>query len=124
MPLTITPEQLETYKRTARLRHARQQDAERTRREAAWPIAREAARILKAEFGATRVVVFGSLAHSAWFHLHSDLDLAAVGIAPERFLRAWIALDKIGDGYEIDLIDYDTAPERLRASIDRDGIPL
>lgn len=37
------------------------------RRDRAWEVARKAAIILKERFGATRVLVFGSLAHRAWF---------------------------------------------------------
>ncbi len=45
--------------------------------EQAWEVAYRAARLLRERFGATRVVVFGSLAHRAWFRPWSDIDLAA-----------------------------------------------
>ena len=41
--------------------------------------ASEAADLLKREYGATRVVLYGSLAHGAWWSATSDIDLAAEG---------------------------------------------
>jgi len=39
--------------------------------------------VLKSRFGARRVVLFGSLAHAAWFAPHSDVDLAVEGLVGE-----------------------------------------
>jgi len=41
---------------------------------------RNAAAVLKAEFGARRVILFGSIAHEAWFTSDSDVDLAVEGL--------------------------------------------
>lgn len=43
---------------------------------------RKAAVVLKSRFAVRRVVVFGSLAHAAWFVPDSDVDLAVEGLAP------------------------------------------
>jgi predicted nucleotidyltransferase len=61
-----------------------------------------AAEILK-RYGATEVYVFGSAA-SGKMHPHSDVDLAMIGIPPEKFFRA------MGEAYEtlgmpLDLVD-------------------
>ncbi|HEY66354.1 MAG TPA: nucleotidyltransferase domain-containing protein, partial [Caldilineae bacterium] len=45
-------------------------------------IARKAAEMLREEFGAIRVVLFGSLARGGPFDMHSDVDLAAWGLDP------------------------------------------
>ncbi len=79
--------------------------------------------MLKERFGARRVVVFGSLAHGAWFHARSDIDLAVEGIPPEDFFRAWAALDHIESPFEIDLIACEHAPERMRQAIEQ-GVGL
>ncbi len=96
----------------------------RMRRALAWAIARVAARLLKKRFGARRVIVYGSLAHGAWFHRRSDIDLAVEGIKPGKFFRAWAMLDRLDSPFEIDLTDYALAPARLRAVIDQEGIEL
>lgn len=123
MQETITPELMARYRSTARTRQEAH-DAETERhRQAAWVAAREAARVLKESFGATRVIVFGSLAHGAWFGSRSDIDLAVEGIPPDAFWRAWCALDRLGTGVEIDLTAIESAPTRLRSEIEQ-GVAL
>lgn len=95
---------------------ARQQAAER-RREAAWVLAGRAAHLLREEFGATQVIVFGSLAHGAWFHERSDIDLAAAGIPAEAFWRAGAVLDRLDAAFAFDLVALEAAPLSLRQDI-------
>ncbi len=38
------------------------------RRQRAWEVAKQAAKLLKIRFGATRVKIFGSVAHVAWIY--------------------------------------------------------
>lgn len=119
MPESITPELMERYQRFARaLSQARDAEVER-HRQIAWGAARQAARALREEFGATRVVVFGSLAHGAWFGSRSDIDLAVEGIPPDAFWRAWCALDRLDTGIEIDLVAMESASPRLLEAIDQ-----
>ncbi len=120
----IAPEKMEVYKRSAREREADRERAALRRRESAWVIARQAASILKEEYGATRIVAFGSLAHGAWFNTRSDIDLMAEGIPPESFWRAWCALDRLGDQFEIDLVAGESVAGRLREEIERSGVEL
>ena len=124
MKRTIPPEKLAAYKRGARDREARRRQEVARRREAAWTVARQAARLLKETFGAVRVIVFGSLVHGAWFHPGSDIDLAVAGIAPEMFWRAWCTLDRISDGFEINLVALEGAADRLRHEIEAGGREL
>jgi len=85
---------------------------------------REAAAALKDRFGVERVVLFGSLAHHAWFVADSDVDLAVEGLPARDFWRAWrLAEDTIADR-PVDLIDIETAPDSLRRAIDRYGVEL
>lgn len=85
---------------------------------------RKVAGLLKAEFGAKRVVLFGSMAHEAWFTADSDIDLAVEGLRDEHYWKAWEALeDEIRDR-PVDLIDLESASESLRKSIDRYGVDL
>lgn len=39
-------------------------------------------------YGATRVILFGSLCRPEKFHERSDIDLAVSGISSEKFIRA------------------------------------
>ncbi len=92
--------------------------------EKAWQAARIASRMLREEFGATSVVVFGSLAHRAWFSPHSDIDIAARGIPPERFYRAVAAVTGFSPDFEVDLVDPDDCRPAVRQAIEREGIDL
>jgi hypothetical protein len=61
--MLISPAEMAEYKRTARERWQAEQREAAARRERAWQLAREAAALLKHDFGVTRVVLFGSLSH-------------------------------------------------------------
>lgn len=86
--------------------------------------ARQAAEVLKKDYGGRRVVLFGSLAHQAWFGSSSDVDLAVEGLPPGAYWGAWRAVETCFPGRTVDLIEYETASESLRQAIDREGIPL
>jgi uncharacterized protein len=124
MATTIVPEVMARYRRSAQVRETVLLQESEQRRQAAWSIARRAAHLLREEFGATRVIAFGSLAHGAWFGPRSDIDLAAEGIPPQVFWRAWCALDHIDSTVDIDLIAIESAPDRLRDEIMHQGVPL
>ena len=124
MTPSIAPEAMTRYRRAAAAREGALQREAEHRRQAAWVVAQRAARLLKEEFGATRVVAFGSLAHGAWFGARSDIDLAAEGIPPEVFWRAWCALDRLDPAVDIDLVAIESAPERLRDEITQQGVAL
>jgi uncharacterized protein len=124
MKLMIDPDRLEACKRTAYAREAARRREVAARSETAWRIARQAARMLKADFGATRVIVFGSLAHGAWFTARSDIDLAAEGIPPHAFFKSWCALDGLGSSFEINLVAIESASEEMIREIRELGIEL
>jgi predicted nucleotidyltransferase len=86
--------------------------------------AQKAARDLKMVDGARRVVLFGSLAHQAWFHSASDVDLAVEGMLPGAYWAAWRRAEKHFPGRKVDLVEYETASESLRRAIDSEGIEL
>jgi tRNA nucleotidyltransferase (CCA-adding enzyme) len=72
----LTAQEKKKYREFARLQSERETQEMLARRDRALRVAREAARILKESFGATRVLLFGSLAKESWFHIRSDVDLA------------------------------------------------
>ena len=120
----LTPEKIAGYRRHAREREAERQLALERRKAQAWAAARLAATVLKAEYGATRVILFGSLAHGAWWHEDSDVDLAAEGIPSDRFWRAWGAVERLAPGIEINLAPLETVKSSIRRSIAAEGVDL
>ncbi|MCI0530265.1 MAG: nucleotidyltransferase domain-containing protein [Nitrospira sp.] len=84
--------------------------------------AREAAeaciRVLKEQFGAREVYVFGSLAGQSPWHSRSDIDLAVEGLPPKEYMRALSTLwELLPEGLELDLITLEDAPPELVARI-------
>jgi uncharacterized protein len=120
----LSPEQMKSYRDGAKARLQKERQELAHRRRLAWETARQAAEILKRDYGATRVVLFGSLLHEERFGQRSDIDLAAGGIAPESFWRAWCALDRMESGFEIELCPLESTKESLKAVLDNEGIEL
>lgn len=120
----ITPQQMEAYKKTAVVREAWRKEALDDRRRQAWEVAQKAAQFLYQNYGASRVILFGSLAHGYWFHQRSDIDLAVEGISFSTFFRAWAALDSMSSGFEVNLVALEDATERLLAEIAVYGVEL
>ena len=86
--------------------------------------ARKAAHLLRKEFGAEKVLLFGSLAHEEWFGPWSDIDLAAQGILPESFYSAVASVTGMSPSFRIDLIDMDECRPTLRKVIEEEGIEI
>lgn len=120
----LPPEKIAEYRATMRQRGAREKAARARRREEAWRVARRAAALLKNEFGATEVLLFGSLAHEHWFSPGSDIDLAAWGLASDDYFLAVAHLQDVSPAFKIDLIDMARCPARLRTPIMEEGVPL
>ena len=72
-------------------------------------------------WGATRVVLFGSLARAD--RPARDVDLAVEGVPPVRFFDLYGALLALCP-LSLDLVDLDDCPQALRAAIARDGVEL
>ena len=78
-------------------------------------VARECARILKQEFGAQRVVLFGSLLDPERMTWRSDIDLAVWGLPEAVFFKAGAAIER-GHDFPIDLVEIQHAlPHILKA---------
>jgi predicted nucleotidyltransferase len=120
--MQITDEQMKIYRRSARERMQKRQVELDARRERAWEAARQAAEVLKKEFGASQVVLFGSLLHPELFHLRSDVDLAAWDI--QQYFRAVARLIDLDPEIEINLVPVEDARPELRTVIERDGVEL
>ena len=116
----LTDEELSSYQPDRKLDGW--QTAER--QEQAWELARIVASLLREEFGAKRVVVFGSLVDSNWFSPWSDIDLAAWGIPVHQFYRAVGAVTGISQDFRVELVDPDNCRQSIRQSIECEGVDL
>ena len=94
------------------------------RRQQAWRVARKAAKVLREQYSASRVILFGSLAHRSWFTAWSDIDLATWGVPAERFYQAVAAVTALSPAFKVDLVDPETCRPSLLEVIEREGIEL
>src|SRR3970040_161126 len=129
MPLTaldLSPEALKKYRPLDAIRKRRAKFSAEiaSRRRRAMLAARKAAKLLKTEFGAKEVILFGSLARHVGFTLWSDIDLASRGIPSEKYLAAMDTVFYLSPEFKIDLVELETCPPALLKSIENEGKPL
>jgi predicted nucleotidyltransferase len=112
---------MEAYRVTAQQRWAEERRRLAQRHERAWAIARQAADLLRCEYGVDRVTLFGSLVRSELFHIRSDIDLAVWGLDERHYYRAVSRLLALDPAFEIDLLMGEEIPASLLAVIEREG---
>lgn len=117
----LSTEEMAMYRATAERQQAQEEKELVLRRERAWEMARQAATLLKQNFGAERVVVFGSLLRPHCFSRWSDVDIAAWGISLRDTFRAIGAVMDLGGDIEVNLVDINTCRETLRRTIEQEG---
>jgi predicted nucleotidyltransferase len=86
--------------------------------------ARELADLLKADFGATEVILFGSMCALDTIHLGSDIDLAVWNLPAPDYFAALGQLLVQSMGFDIDLVRMETAPLSLKIHISKEGLVL
>ena len=121
--LDLPPEALRKYRplEAIRRRRAKQRAEISSRRRRAIVAACKAARLLKTEFGATEVILFGSLARRGGFTLYSDIDLAERGIHPNHYLTAMESVLYLDPEFKIDLVEIETCLPAMREEIEKEG---
>ena len=124
MTAKISPEKMAIYRAAARRRQQQRQELLARRRQRAWEVARQAAEILKTEFGVEKVVVLGSMLSIDRIHQRSDLDLAVWGLIPQRYYRAVGRLLSLEPSMPVDLVEVEIAPTDLLTSIGKEGIEV
>lgn len=124
--LDLSPEELKKYRplEAIRKRRAEQHTEISGRRKQALSVARKATKLLKTEFGATEVILFGSLARRNSFSLYCDIDLAVRGIAPEKFFVASAAIERVDVNFQIELVELETCSPAILKNVEKDGKPL
>ena len=90
----------------------------------AWRDAQEVAILLYEEFGATQVVVFGSLTEPMWFTKGSDVDIAVSGLSNDLYHKACIRIMNFDSAFRIDLINFDTSNGLFRERIKQRAMPI
>ena len=123
-PVSLAKEKLRIYRDSARRRWQAEEEELNLFYEKVLDIGREAARILKSEYGAKRVAVFGSAVHRHLFHNRSDLDLAVWGLDEKQYYRAVSRLLQIDQSLSVDLIRVEDADPSLMELIEKEGVVL
>lgn len=121
--LDVTPAEMAEYRATMARDAAADEEHRRALEAKAWDFARLAAARLRDECSATRVMLYGSLARGE-FRRGSDVDIAAWGVATDR----WLDVVGVGleTGREVEVSTCraeDMRPEVLASAL-RDGIDL
>lgn len=124
--LELSPKELKKYRPLEAMRKRREMERpERAkRRRRAMVVARKAADLLRREFGARKVLLFGSLAKRGSFTLFSDIDLAVEGMPRLRYFEAIAKITSLAEFIDIDLVELENCPSALRENIERDGKPI
>ena len=118
---TLTSEQIAVYRNSSIKRQQVNIIQTTERREKAWRLVQRAAQLLRDKFGATKVVVFGSLLSPANFTNWSDIDIAAWGISPEDTFHAIGEVWELSPEIEINLVDINVAQPNILMSIESTG---
>ena len=122
--LNISPDRLAQYRRAAVSRQNARVSKVKGRMKKAWKLARKAAKILREQYHAERVAVFGSLLHEKRFTQWSDVDIAAWGIPADQTFRAIGAVMDLDSSLQINLVDVNTCTPSLLRSIEQEAIDL
>ena len=88
-----------------------------------WARLREAAATLRLEFGASRVLAFGSLARGVWHPTLSDVDVAVQGLRGD-YGKAWDIMEEAAEGHRVDLVEMEAASPSLFEAIEDEGVEL
>jgi predicted nucleotidyltransferase len=115
---------LDEYRKTAIRRQKLRISKVKTRRERGWKLAKKAAKLLRSQFQAERVAVFGSLLSEARFTAWSDIDIAAWGIPSDQTFRAIGAVLDLDSSIEINLVDVNTCSSTLLKAIEKEAVDL
>jgi len=123
--LNLSEDEYRVYLEATKKRMSSKQDISQSKvRERLMEKVKKAAEHLKRKYGVKKVVLFGSLAHGAWFDEFSDIDIAVEGIGEAEYWLAWKEIEEIIKDYAVDLIDILTASDSLRKYIREKGIEI
>jgi len=124
--LDLTPKEWQSYQLSKALERREKQTAPvvEKRRRLAWDLAKHAAKLLRDEFGAKKVFVFGSLAYEQGYSPWSDIDLAVLGIPAKHFYSAVAAVTSLSSSFKLDLVDLVDCRSSLKKAIEEEGCEI
>jgi uncharacterized protein len=101
----------------------------KVRQQQGMEIARQCAKVLKEQFGVSKVVLFGSMLDVESIFEDSDIDLAVWGLPSDLYWKAWCAVDNVvlQSGYDfppVDLVDVNDAKPHILDAIEQEGVEL
>jgi len=120
----LSTSKLDEYRKTAIRRQKVRVSKAKTRRERGWKLARKAAKLLRAQFQAKRVAVFGSLLYETRFTRWSDIDIAVWGIPADQTFRAMGAVMDLDSSVELNLVDVNTCSPSLLRAIEQEAVDV
>lgn len=117
----LTPEELKQYDPTRNINNI----LDPLRWEQAWEIVPKLAALLKGQYGAERVRVFGSLMDKDRYTRWSDIDIAVWGIAPANYYRAIGAVNDFAAPIKVDLVEPEhCSSPTLKQIIEEEGVDV
>jgi predicted nucleotidyltransferase len=123
--LNMTDSEMEQRARMVALCHNVAMNCDDTNKDELLINVHKVAKVLHHQYGAVRVVLFGSLAYGArWWREASDIDLAVEGLTGKNYWRAWKTVEEMLPGRTVDLVDFDMATNSLKMAIDHYGLEL
>lgn len=120
----LTAEEIQAYRAGLSRRPVWDTSDLRARRARALQVARQVADSLREQFGATHVMLFGSLAHGCWYTHDSDIDIAVWGIPPSRFFEALGVAEALSGDFKVDLLPVEDCKPEWREVILSEAQPL
>jgi predicted nucleotidyltransferase len=115
--MSHSPEQLARYRAGLQQKLKQQQQQQLQRQQRGWQVAREAAQRLKSRWGASKVVLFGSMLEPAKVHARSDIDLAVWNLPTHDYYRAVADLLDLDPDFSIDLVEIAYAKPGILSAI-------
>lgn len=123
-PLTKTSIKYQSYRAHWQQRKAKERSRLKQRHQDGLETAKALADILKSDFGARKVVLFGSMLSVNNIRMRSDLDLMAWGLASDDYIKALTALMRQSDSFAVDLVRIEEAPPSLKKYVLEKGLVL
>lgn len=120
----LAPEKYQSYVAHWQQRKANARSRLKQRHQAGLNTAKVLADILKADFGASKVVLFGSMLSVNDIHMNSDIDLAVWNLPFSDYIQALTALMSNAGEFSVDLVRIEEAPPSLKAYIVDKGLRL
>ena len=120
----MTSKQILGYQKSATKKQEQLGHELALRQQKGWQVAYQAAQLLKKQFAVHKVVLFGSLLNVQQMYSHSDIDLAAWGLAEDLYYQAVAQLQDLDPNFSIDLVQIESASPVLKSTILTTGIEL